>query len=332
LRELPLLRLVGKKIVFVFHGGDCRPPYLDGLDVRATPDVDELAALTTARKRRVQYIERHAHVVVAPLTCAQFFEQPVVSFLAIGIPVADPEDQVVPRCRRRGVTRVLHSPSDTVAKGTAMIRATIEALKDRGHAIDYIELTGRPHHEIERALATCDFVVDQVYSDTPMPSLASEAARRRRPTVIGGYAWHETARFTTPDLMPPTVHCEPEALAGAIEQLITDPAACDAQGEAAFEFVDRHWRADLVCDRFVRLMTQQPDPSWIADPRDLRYVWGAAMPRPMVAETIAALVDRHGPSALQLDDKPELLANALEAAARGPAGEPAPLGAVAVRS
>jgi hypothetical protein len=317
LRELPLLRLIGKKIIFVFHGGDCRPPYLDGLDVRAAADIDDLAALTALRKQRVSYIERHAHVVVAPLTCAQFFEKPVVSFLAMGIPVAASAHESAAHGARARATRILHSPSDPVAKGTAVIRATVDELKARGHAIDYVELTGRPHDEIVRALGDCDFVIDQAYSDTPMPGLASEAARLRRPTVIGGYAWHETARFTPPEMMPPTVRSEPEDLAGAVESLITDPGRREAQGGAAFDFVNTHWRPELVLDRFVRLITGQPDPAWIADPRQLRYVWGAGMPRRMVAETIRSLVDRHGPSALRLDDKPELLARALEAARRG---------------
>jgi hypothetical protein len=317
LRELPLLRRLGKRIIFVFHGGDCRPPYLDGLDVRAMPTTDALVALAAERKRRVRYIETYADAIVAPLTCAQFFEKPVISFLSVGIPVGPgPVKESQPAHERNDAVRVLHSPSNPVAKGTPAIRSAIESLRRRGHRIDYVEITGRSHEDVARELDACDIVVDQAYSDTPMPTLASEAAWRAKPTVIGGYAWQETARFTNPQGNPPTLQCEPDELTAAIERLIVDPALRASYGQAAHAFVAHHWRADRVAERFVRIMESAPEPSWLVDPRTLRYVWGAGMSRELVAKTIAAVLERHGPQALLLDDKPELRREAIEAAQR----------------
>ena len=51
-------------------------------------------------------------------------------------------------------------------------------------------------------LARCDFVIDQLYSDYPLPGLATEAAWFGKPTVVGGYAQYaiRPARLLVPHL------------------------------------------------------------------------------------------------------------------------------------
>src|SRR6185436_9736795 len=44
-RELPLLQLLGKRIIYVFHGSDSRAPYLDGYQQQGL-SIDALIAMT----------------------------------------------------------------------------------------------------------------------------------------------------------------------------------------------------------------------------------------------------------------------------------------------
>ena len=42
--------------------------------------------------------------------------------------------------------------------------------------IKFIEITGRPNQEVLELISTCDFVIDQLYSDMAMVGFATEAA------------------------------------------------------------------------------------------------------------------------------------------------------------
>ena len=89
--DLPLLKVLGKRIVWVFLGSDHRPPYLNGKRVReslADGDAGYAAMAEQARTYRtiVRRIERRADVVVANSASAQFHSRPFVHLLAIGLP------------------------------------------------------------------------------------------------------------------------------------------------------------------------------------------------------------------------------------------------------
>ena len=100
--ELPLLKLFRRRVVFIFHGSDSRPPYLDGAvptaDAGSRPDA--LVRSTRRVKRRVRTIDRWADVVVDNPLSAHFHERPIVSFLAIGIPRVLASGDVRSRSRR----------------------------------------------------------------------------------------------------------------------------------------------------------------------------------------------------------------------------------------
>ena len=134
--ELPLLKLLRRRVVYIFHGSDSRPPYLDG--AMTSPDAWEdpgaLVRATRRMKRRVRKIDRWADVVVDNPLSSHFHERPVVSFLAIGIPRVLPPG--TPR-GHRNVVRAVHSPSHRGAKGSDAIRATIERLQERGLLIEW---------------------------------------------------------------------------------------------------------------------------------------------------------------------------------------------------
>ena len=87
-RDLPLLRLLGKRIVFVFNGSDARPPYIDGSDMAASlgRTVDDCIRLARRKKAMIRRVERHAHAVVAQPAFSHFFERPVVDFFRVGLP------------------------------------------------------------------------------------------------------------------------------------------------------------------------------------------------------------------------------------------------------
>ena len=306
--DLPLLRLLGKRLIWVFSGTDHRPPYLNGRTVRAVAgDPGALAGMAAAARARIRIVERHAHAIVALPASSHFHSRPVHSYLRIGVPFAEPE--AVPEGADpfggSGV-RILHSPSDPPSKGTAEIRAAIDELRGRGHAIDYVEIIRRPHAEVLGALRACDFVVDEVYSDTPMAVFATEAASFGKPAVVTGYYAALLDSEVPGDEIPPTHFDLPERLVAAIELLVTDDGYRRELGERARRFVRERWAPRMVAGRYLELIDGRGGDAWRWEPSEQRYLLGWGMPAAMVVDTIRRLLDHGGTGSLHLDHHPAL--------------------------
>lgn len=325
LRELRLLRLLGKTIVFVFNGSDARPPYIDGalMDPALGRSIDSCVELTAQRRREIHQIERSAHLVVSHALYLHFFERPAAGFQVLGLPGPrpDPEEPEPEPEPDIDTIRILHSPSQPGAKGTSRIRSTMERLRADGMNVDLIELQGVPNDVVHRELRRCHFVIDQLYSDGPMLSFAREAAQYARPAVVGSYGWDEIRRLMPAGSIAPVEACHPDDLESAIRRLAEDPAHRRELGRAAREFL-HGWTSALVARRYLRLLGGKRPAAWMCDPSAVRYVHGVGLSEERAREIVAAVIRRAGVSALQIRDKPELERAFIAFAQRDPAEDP----------
>jgi hypothetical protein len=308
LNDLPLLRRLGKRLIFVFNGSDARPPYIDGVRMapeRALP-IAQCSALTRQMKADLGRIERHADVIVAQPAFSHFFEQPVVNFFVLGLPWRTQPDHHTVDPIVDGTIRILHSPSDPVVKGSARIREVVDALRREGIPVELVELRGVPNRVVLRELRDCDFAIDQIYSDAPMVGFATEAAVAGKPTVVGGYAWPENHRVFGTHPMPPVAECAPDDLESIVRDLALDPGRRVALGRAARSYVEEQWSMAAIGARLAALIAGPPPADWLFDPRDLRYVEGCGLTRDQARALIAAMVREGGRAALCLADKPAL--------------------------
>lgn len=307
--DLPILNRLGKRVVWVFTGSDHRPAYLNGPTVRELRDGD-VDALTLEAKRvkeRVRTAERFADCIVAWPPSGQFHSRPFVNVLPLGIPFRAPTEMPrYPDPFRGAGVKVLHAPSDPISKGSGIIRACIDDLKSSGHAIDYIEMTGRPHAEILSALQACDFLIDELFSDAPMAVLATEAAFFGKPTVVAGYYADQMIRDLPPEWIPPSAFVAPDRLRPAVERLIADGTYRRELGEAACTYVRERGAPGAVAKRFVRLIEGDVPAEWVVDPKAVRYLHGYGLPEEAVREAIRSLVDAFGASGLLVDHNPAL--------------------------
>ena len=307
-RDLPLLRLLGKRLIFVFHGSEARPAYIDGQ--KMTParalSIPECIAVARRQKAMIRRIERHAHVIVAQPAFSHFFERPVVNWFAIGVPWKDPLPSSAGPTTAATAIRILHSPSDPPVKGSAQIREAVERLRVEGLDLELIELNRVPNEEVLRQLGTCDFAVDQLYSDAPMVGFATEAAVASKATIVGGYAWSANRAAFDAVPFPPVEECEPEEVVEAIRRLATDDIRRRALGDEASRFVREQWSRRAIAGRVLRLIDGPPPREWMFDPRTLRYVEGCGLSRDDARDVVRRVLAEGGREALCLVDKPEL--------------------------
>jgi glycosyltransferase involved in cell wall biosynthesis len=302
--ELPLLKLFRRRVVYIFHGSDSRPPYLDGAvtSADAWKDADVLVRSTRRTKKKLRIIDRWADIVVDNPLSAHLHERPIVSFQAIGTPRVP--SRRTPRVRG-GVVRVLHSPSHRYAKGSDAIRSAIEQLQARSLSIELVELSGVPHDRVLEALGDADLVVDQLYSDVALAGFAGEAAAAGLPVVVAGYGREEIEDALCGRPFPPVVFCRPDELAENLERLATDEELRRELGVSARSFVERELAPRAVAQRLIDAIAELRS-AWTFDPQRITYVHGCGLTETAARKLVRATIECGGVAALCVGDKPAL--------------------------
>jgi len=301
--DLPILKFFNKKIIFAFNGSDERPPYIDG--ARHNLTIENYGSIARKMKSNIVTISKYADCIIGSTNSSHFHQKSIINFVALGLPFNHPSDSDYTKDEMKNSIRILHAPSDPIGKGSDHIRSAISELKQKGYDIDYVEITGRPHHEVIEELQRCDFVVDQVYGGA-MGGFATEAAYFAKPNVTGGYYADYIHNDYHPEHIPPSLYCHPGNLTSAIERLIVDEEYRLELGKRAQDFVRTRWTPEQVAKRYLQIIEGTIPEEYIFDPNTIRYVQGYGMPESQSKEIIHSMIERYGIGSLCLSDKPEL--------------------------
>ena len=307
-REGAIIRALGKKIVRIFHGGDERPFYANGSFAPTVGglSIDECVTKTRELRSKLKILDKYANAVVSNPLSSQLHDRDVVIYQCIGNPFRTPQVSSPKEELSHPTLRVLHSPSDEVAKGTQLIRDGVARIKAKGYDLELIELVNVPNSRVLEELATCDFVIDQAYSDTPMSGFATEAAAFGKAVIVGGYGWDALESILPREFWPPTECCLPHELDVAIERLASDSEYRRSLGRRAREFVLTKWSCKAVAGRLLQLCDEDIPPEWIFSPQGLRYTRGCGMHEDRARQVLQSVLGAGSVEALQLDRKPEL--------------------------
>lgn len=330
--DLPVLTFLGKKVISnIGLGSESRPAYINGAQNAKDGTLASLAQLRIRSKQSKKLVTRHikfsSFVVGAPLSTSQFSSYSFINWFCVGFPSDAPGkmDKISDCFVKGGVAfsgrrpvRILHSPSHPAVKGTARIQSAIDNLRANGYFIEFVLIHGRPFCDVVYEIKKCDFVVDQVFSDTPMAGFAKEAAWFGRPAVVGGYGIERLREFVSDDMWPPSEVCHPDELERSIERLIVDVDYRYRLGRDAQEFVRSKWSAKQVAHRYLRLIEGDVPKNWWFDPKTVVYVEGAGQSVAQSRENIRGLIQRYGLQSLQLSHRPELEQAFLQFSETGP--------------
>lgn len=318
--DLPILSILGKKVISnIALGSESRPAYINGALNAKDGTLASLSQIRDRSKRSKNLVSWHSRfatlVIGAPFSTSQFSPSFFINWFCLGFPSADPiNTDKLPACdldsesagsSTRSV-RILHSPSHPAMKGTSIIENAVNNLKARGYSIEFILIHGRPFSEVLEEIQKCDFVVDQVYSDTPMAGFAKEAAWFGKCAVVGGYGLEQLRQFVADEMWPPSEICHPQEVENSIERLIVDVDYRNRLGRDAQEFVRSRWSAREVAKRYLRLINKDIPDTWWFDPDIVVYTQGAGQSEAESQQKIAGLVERYGVASLQLSRRPEL--------------------------
>ena len=296
-----LVRRRGGRVLAVFLGSDARPAYMSGHYTnsgRSLP-VGRTFLRTLLSAARVRKMESVADIAVCHPAYGHFFSTPFVNWLALGMPSPKVPGIVPAGGARTGVVLV-HAPSAQRQKGTAEIVAAVESIRSRGVKVELVLLEGLPNDEVTRAIRESDAVIDELYSDTPLAGLASEAAAQGRAVLTFGYAQRLISRDSTLSGLPVEHYRDPDELESAIERVIVDPEWRESIARAVRTYVSTTCQPVAVAQRLQQLIDEGAPEEWLVDPASVDYCEGWGAPREATRTAIARYVKRMGSAALLL--------------------------------
>jgi len=319
--DLPILKIFQKKIICnLAHGSESRPSYCGrylNSSNGQTFTAAELLFLAKSSKMRQRWLEKYADIIIgAPYSTSPFSGVNFINSFVFGVPysgsisnnvnTSENSSHIAKNNIDEGPVRILHSPSKPVTKGSELIRIAIENLQSKGYAIEFIELRDRPNSEVLQEIQNCDFVVDQLYSDTPLAGFATEAAWFGKPAVVGGYGLESLRKFIPKNMLPPSQICLPDNVEFAIEELIVNIDHRLQLGAKAQNFVRSKWAAQEAAKKFFRLITDDIPEDWWLNPKDVVYLHGCGLSEEHAKNNVRKLVQAYGIESLQLSHRPDL--------------------------
>jgi hypothetical protein len=155
MRELSLLRVLGKTVCVTYQGDDARQRHTAPPETRGLYD----DASDARKRRRIRAFDRAA-VAVFALNPDLLDVLPRATFLPYAS--VDLEDW---KPRAHEVTRVplvVHAPSDRVAKGTSHVLAAIERLRAEGMNFEFLLVEGMKRSDAREIYERADVVIDQL--------------------------------------------------------------------------------------------------------------------------------------------------------------------------
>jgi hypothetical protein len=183
----------------------------------------------------------------------------------------------------------------------------LKELAIEGYSIDFKLLQNVPNSTVKNILRDVDLVIDELYSDTFMGGLGSEAAALGIPFLTFGFAKDEFAKWLDIPKALLIGYSDPITLKQKIVWAMEDSQGRKNLAQAQKSFQNNAWNSQNVANRFILLAKNDFPQNWIYKPSDIDYVWGTGMPKETLLYGLQGYYAVYGLEGLFLRGKPILL-------------------------
>ena len=296
------LKAAGKIIIDPVSGSDVRPPYLNGVYVDAS--IKQIYKKTLSKYKTIIRKLKYTTYLIDHPTVSQFHTKEYIPHLYVGFPFYLPPQPRIPTHER---PLILHAPSNPKVKGTDIVRAAVSELQ-KDYDFDYEELVGVSHDKVMEKLQQSTFIVNELYSDTPMSGLDTEAAWFGKPSIVGGYNLDMVTETIVGYEVPPSYLIQPtkDDLKKAMIHLLTDASYCKKLGQEAQDFVKKNWSSKAVAQKYLDIINGDVPRHIMRSPMDDYDIYGCGIRNDARRDIIKALVTQYGEQSLCLGHKQQL--------------------------
>jgi glycosyltransferase involved in cell wall biosynthesis len=168
------------------------------------------------------------------------------------------------------------------------------------HNVEYTEISGVTKVELIAQMAKHDLLVDQAFSDYPLPVLAAEAMAHGLPALVSGYFAGAPSGYS--QFNPPVLNCLPEDLEATLENLMTwNTGQWNELKASGYEFVSRNFRTQAAAKRLIHVILGQHQTAVsILGPCDIVYFDGLGAPKELISRLRLSRLARCFPGARKL--------------------------------
>ncbi len=267
--DLPLLRSLGLRVYFTFHGSDIRMGRIHGeinpwSGLFVGPSVPEDDRI----EKSLQVIRTYAdEMFVTSVNYLAFV--PDATYLPRVIDLSD-LPPLPPRAR--SVPVLVHAPTRRGTKGTDLLLSILDQLRADGVDFELRLLEGVSHAEVMASLADADILLDNVVAGSyGIVSLEAMAC-----STVAVSSMSDAVIAAHPDV--PVVRITPDTAASVLGRLIPDVEDRRRLGGLGRAFVERVHDADRVAEQLVdryragrRPIRDRAMPDWMSM-RPVRHV------------------------------------------------------------
>lgn len=248
LLDLPVLKLLGKKVVVHFRGLDVIDiNYFDYLREKNRGSQIEKPPLSRPdQQKKLRKWLKYADVVLV--------SEPDL-FAVVPNATLSPQviDMMYWTCTRRplseqdGIIRIVHAPSSRRKKGTDFIEKAIAELIAKGYKIELVLAENLSHHKIKELYEISDIGIDQVLYGWH-GKVSVELMALGKPVLC--HIDPELIQYR-PDL--PIVSVTPATLTQELERLILDQTLRKELGIQSQQYAARHHDVEMIVDQLLKL-------------------------------------------------------------------------------
>lgn len=238
--DLPILKLFGKKIIFIFQGCDIRLQQMVYHRRGRKPVVIDHAATCPVcakipdwkKLARLRYLELFADQTYC-VNPDLLFVTKQAKFLTYAHIL--PKAKSVPLRSAKTLT-ILHAPTERAVKGTSDVIAAVKALSQEGYPIKLNLVEGKPHETVLEEIARADLVIDQLRIGW-YGSLAVEALSLGKPVMC----YLDPILFTKSGLKNcPIINVTAKSLTEQLRQVFAKRTELKEIGQKSAAFAKRY--------------------------------------------------------------------------------------------
>jgi glycosyltransferase involved in cell wall biosynthesis len=248
--DLPLLRAMGKRIIFHFCGCEVRNRAIT-LEKYEVSGCSECISLVCLGKRHPDPSRADVTLVSTP---------DLLEFVPGALLMPGPVDMArwTPRPPRtepispEHPVRILHAPSDREIKGTRHLMDAIERLRAEGYPVELLMLEGVPHEQVADFCSQADIAVDQLMIGA-YGTVSIEMMAKGVPVVC---RIRDDLRHHYPADLP-IINAGPDDVYNVLEGLLQRPETWHEVGRKGVEYVRHEHEMHVVAERTLELYDER---------------------------------------------------------------------------
>ena len=238
--DLPILKALRKKIIFIVLGDDLRSRPIFVEECRKfgfEENADYLRKywlpgnenMVRENVEKAKMVNKYADLIFAVRDCAQLLTRPY-DHIWLGIDLASMRFNI----SSREIPLIVHAPSNRVIKGTVFIEDTVERLKVEGYEFDFVLCQNMDNEEVRELLSESSIVIDQVLA--PAHGLFAIEAMAAGNVILSA----ATPAFNNlPDELP-IITSTPKNLYDNLKEMLEDKTSWKKIMKKGRKYVEKH--------------------------------------------------------------------------------------------